>query len=129
MSAPSPSPSPSSWPASKSSKSLTRILNLNREENEIYVSDSHKSRREREFFLQNLENGEEKENENSIFSSERERARSVFLEISRDSRLLSMSVISSSASALGRVAKKGPFSRSWWSIYLFMRREVLSSGP
>ena len=42
-------------------------------------------------FLQNLENGEEKENENSIFSSERERARSVFLEISRDSRLLSMS--------------------------------------
>ena len=39
----------------------------------------------------NLENGEEKENENSIFSSERERARSVFLEISRDSRLLLMS--------------------------------------
>ena len=72
-------------------ESLTRILNLNREENEIYVSDSHKSRREREFFLQNLENGDEKENENSIFSSERERARSVFLEISRDSRLLSMS--------------------------------------
>ena len=73
-------------------QSLARILNLNREENEIYVSDSHKSRREREFFLQNLENREEKENENSIFSSERERARSVFLEISRDSRLLLMSV-------------------------------------
>ena len=72
-------------------QSLARILNLNREENEIYVSDSHKSRREREFFLQNLENREEKENENSIFSSERERSRSVFLEISRDSRLLSMS--------------------------------------
>merc|ERR1712018_780450 len=66
------------------SSRFMRILNLNREENEIYVSDSHKSRREREFFLQNLENGEEKENENSIFSSERERARSVFLEI-RDS--------------------------------------------
>ena len=77
---------------SKHIQSLTRILNLNREENEIYVSDSHKSRREREFFLQNLENREEKENENSIFSSERERARSVFLEISRDSRLLLMSV-------------------------------------
>ena len=72
-------------------QSLARILDLNGEKNEIFVSDSHKSRREREFFLQNLENGEEKENENSIFSSERERARSVFLEISRDSRLLLMS--------------------------------------
>jgi len=62
-------------------QSLTRILNLNREENEIYVSDSHKSRREREFFLQNLENREEKENENSIFF-EREGASEV--SISRD---------------------------------------------
>ena len=48
--------------------------------------------REEKFFLQNLENREEKENENSIFSSERERERSVFLEISRDSRLLLMPV-------------------------------------
>ena len=90
---------------------------VNREENEIYVSESHKSRRERDFFPQNLTNREENEiyfskshksrrerefslkifiienrkrNENSIFSSERERERSVFLEISRDSRLLLM---------------------------------------
>ena len=34
----------------------------NREENEIYVSESHQPRRKREFFLKNLENREEKEN-------------------------------------------------------------------
>ena len=40
------------------------------------------NREEKEnFFLQNLENRKEKENENSIFSSERERERSVFLEV------------------------------------------------
>ena len=53
----------------------------NWEENEIYVLDSHKSRRERKFFLQNLDNREEKENENSIFF-EREGASEV--SISRD---------------------------------------------
>jgi len=43
---------------------------------------------EKENFSSNLENEEEKENENSIFPRERERARSVFLKISRYSRLL-----------------------------------------
>ena len=63
----------------------------NREENEIYFSKSHKSRREREFSLKIFIIENRKRNENSIFSSERERERSVFLEISRDSRLLLMS--------------------------------------
>ena len=62
----------------------------NREENEIYFSKSHKSRREREFSLKIFIIENRKRNENSIFSSERERERSVFLEISRDSRLLLM---------------------------------------
>ena len=62
----------------------------NREENEIYFSESHKSRREREFSLKIFIIENRKRNENSIFSSERERERSVFLEISRDSRLLLM---------------------------------------
>ena len=53
----------------------------NREENEIYFSKSHKSRREREFSLKIFIIENRKRNENSIFSSERERERSVFLEI------------------------------------------------
>ena len=60
---------------------------INREENEIYFSKSHKSRREREFSLKILIIENRKRNENSIFSSEREREWSVFLKISRDSRL------------------------------------------
>ena len=63
---------------------------INREENEIYFSKSHKSRREREFSLKIFIIENRKRNENSIFSSERERERSVFLEIFRDSRLLLM---------------------------------------
>ena len=110
---------------------------INREENEIYVSESHKSRRERDFFPQNLTNREENEiyfskshksrrerefslkifiienrkrNENSIFSSERERERSVFLEISRDSRLLLMT----GSSQLGLKPKFGR--RKKWMV-------------
>ena len=83
----------------------------NREENEICVSESHQSRREREFCLKNLEYREKKDNglnslinreeklnfflkilkienrkrnENPIFSSERENMESFLLEIFRD---------------------------------------------
>jgi hypothetical protein len=45
----------------KRKRSCSQILE-NREEKNIYVSESHQSRREREFLFKNLENQEEKEN-------------------------------------------------------------------
>ena len=78
------------------------MKHFSQEEKEKQQTESHKSRVEREFFLHNLENREEKENfclkilkiekrnENTILQLEIEKYSSFLLEIFSRSRLLSM---------------------------------------